>query len=66
MQLQSQQGGDKEKIQIEVENTLHDNSYSEFEKLLNFDKSFSEGKEETYAPLNNMKENYVGIEEADN
>jgi len=39
----------KDKIQIGVGNELHDNSDSEFEKLLNFDKSFSEGeKEEEY------------------
>ncbi|XP_068490461.1 uncharacterized protein [Phaseolus vulgaris] len=52
----------KEKIQIGVENELHDSSDSEFEKLLNFDKSFSEGEEEEgYAPLDNIEDNYVGI-----
>ncbi|XP_068503602.1 uncharacterized protein [Phaseolus vulgaris] len=54
----------KEKIQIGVENELHDSSDSEFEKLLNFDKSFSKGEEEEgYAPLDNIEDNYVGIEE---
>jgi len=32
------------KIQIGVENELHDNSNFKFEKLLNFDKSFYKGK----------------------
>ena len=35
----------KYKIQIGVENELHDNSDFEFEKLLNFDKSLYEGEE---------------------
>jgi len=42
----------KGNIQIRIENELLDNSDSEFEKLLNFDKSFYEGEEEEgYAPL---------------
>jgi len=46
------------------ENVLHDSSNFEFEKLLNFYKSFSDGEEEEgYALLNNTKDNYVGIEE---
>jgi len=54
---------DKEKIQIGVENKLHDSSDSEFEKLLNFEKSFTEGEEEEgCAPLHNIEDNYVGIE----
>ena len=54
----------KENIQISIENELHDTSDSEFRKLLNSDKSFSEGEEEEgYASLDNMEENYVEIEE---
>ena len=53
----------KENIQIGVENELHDNSDSEFERLLNY-KSCSEGEEvKGYASLDNMEENYVHIEE---
>jgi len=43
---------------------LHDSSDSKFEKLLNFYKSFSEVEEEEgYATLDNIEDNYVGIEE---
>jgi len=43
---------------------LHDSSDSEFEKLLNFDKSLSGGENEGYAPLDDdIEDNYVGIEE---
>jgi len=50
----------KENIQIGVENELHDNSDSEFEKIINSDKNFSEGEEEKgYVSLDNMEENYV-------
>jgi len=42
---------------------LHDISDSEFEKLLNSDKSVSEGEEEDgYASLDNMEDNYAEIE----
>jgi len=60
---QSKKG--KERTQIQVQNELHDSSDSEFEKLLNFDKSLSEGEEEEgYAPLDDdIEDNYVGVEE---
>jgi len=54
----------KKKIQIGVENELHDSFDYEFEKLLNIEKSFSKGEvEEGYAPLDNIEDNYVGIKE---
>ena len=55
----------KERTQIQVQNELHDSFDSEFERLLNFDKSFSRGEdEEGYAPLDvDIKDNYVGVEE---
>ena len=55
----------KERDQIQVQNELHDSSDSEFERLLNFDKSLSEGEEEErYAPLDDdIEDNYVGVEE---
>lgn len=51
--------------EIAVQNELHDSSDSVFERLLNFDKSLSEGEEEEgYAPLDDdIEDNYVGIEE---
>jgi len=43
---------------------LHDRSDTEFEKLLNFDKSFFEEEEdEGYVSLDNVENNYVGNEE---
>jgi len=44
---------------------LHDSFDSEFERLLNFDKSLSEEEEEEgYAPLDDdIEDNYVGVEE---
>jgi len=48
VQLQPQQA--KENIQIGSENKLNDSSDSEFEKLLDSDKSFSEGEEERDMP----------------
>ena len=55
----------KERAQIQVQNELHDSSDFEFERLLNFDKSLSEGEEEEgYAPLDDdIEDNYVGVEE---
>ncbi|WVZ04026.1 hypothetical protein V8G54_024832 [Vigna mungo] len=55
-------GKGKEKTQIGVQNELHDSSHFEFERLLNFDKSLSEGEEEEgYAPLDDyIADNYVG------
>ncbi|XP_027922846.1 uncharacterized protein LOC114180752 [Vigna unguiculata] len=55
----------KERTQIQVQNELHDSSDFEFERLLNFDKSLSEGEEEEgYAPLDDdIEDNYVGVEE---
>ena len=60
---QSKKG--KERTQIQVQNELHDSSDSEFERLLNFDKSLSKGEdEEGYAPLDDdIEDNYVGVEE---
>jgi len=44
---------------------LCDNFNSEFERLLNFDKSLSEGEdEEGYAPFeDNIEDNYIVIKE---
>jgi len=44
---------------------LHDSFDSEFERLLNFDKSLLEGEEEEgYVPLDDdIEDNYVGVEE---
>ena len=61
----SQTKKSKEKTQSQVQNELHDSFDSEFERLLNFNKSLSEGEEEEgHAPLDDdIEDNYVGIEE---
>ena len=55
----------KERTQIQVQKELHDSFDSEFERLLNFDKSLLKGEdEEGYAPLDDdIEDNYVGVEE---
>lgn len=50
-------------FEIGVENKLDDNYDLEFEKLLNFNKT---EEEKGYAPLNNIKDNYVVIEKKSN
>jgi len=65
LQLQHNLRRVKERTQIQVQNELHDSFDSEFERLLNFDKSLSEEEEEEgYAPLDDdIEDNYVGVEE---